>query len=802
VSARTNRVVASGPPSFELHTLGWRAFQDLCAAVIRTVWGQSACSFADSNDAGRDGAFYGIWHDNLSATGLQDVPGGPFVLQCKHTKKVGSTLSESDLAEEFCKVPALVTRGLCHSYVLMTNARVTGNAEEKIRGRLRDAGVVHPLVLDGQWVCDTIAAHRELRLFVPRVYGLGDLSQILDERAYAQASVLIAAARDQLAAFVTTEPYRKAARALQDHGFVLLLGEPAVGKSVTALMLALAAADSWGCATVKARTATELVAHWNPNEPGQFFWVDDAFGAFQHEEQLTSDWARSMDHVMSAVSRGARVVLTSRSYIYRDARPLLKEYHYPRLREQQVLIDVEDLTLKERKQILYNHIASGDQPAAVRAALKPFLDHAAAAKPFLPEMARRLGLRIFTSGLDLAEDGITNFMTRPRPFLRDIYAQLSSDQHAALALVFAATLDGSLENPPSLTAAQRDIIERAGSTPGAAIKALQALSGSFLQVTGPPLARPGWTFRHPTLWEGFASWLPTQAHLLTVLTAVLVGLDDFALLRWVDCGDENADEEHGILLRVPPALYPPMAARFAGLSRRLGARTLGEDGQVSIPLDGGLDRWERDIYEYVFLTFLSRRTSDGFLREYLQADPGLLANLVLFTSSVDAALEPGVLARLHRAGLLSEPVRRQAVDRMAHLAVSTPDAGWFRGADWETLLTPGDRSRLMDKARTELVPRLESDEGWGPLKRYPDGDPVEKALIDYQMAFGSENDLEAAAKFSAALEIYRQRPVRSCEDDSYWDTSPLGGTRLAPPPDADSSIFDADRSIFDDVDEM
>ena len=218
----------------------------------------------------------------------------------------------------------------------MTNARVTGNAEEKIRGRLRDAGVKHPLVLGGQWVCDTIAANRDLRLFVPRVYGLGDLSQILDERAYTQAAELMAAARDQVATFVITEPYRKAAQALQDHGFVLLLGEPAVGKSVIALMLALAAADNWGCLTVKARSAGELVDHWNPHEPNQFFWVDDAFGAVRHEEQLTQEWARSMPHVLAAIGKGARIVLTSRSYIYQDARLLLKEYAYPRLREQQV----------------------------------------------------------------------------------------------------------------------------------------------------------------------------------------------------------------------------------------------------------------------------------------------------------------------------------------------------------------------------------------------------------------------------------------------------------------------------------
>ena len=455
----------------------------------------------------------------------------------------------------------------------MTNARVTGNSEEKIRERLRDAGVKHALVLDGQWVCDTIATNRELRLFVPRVYGLGDLSQILDERAYAQASVLMEAARDQVATFVITEPYRKAAQALQDHGFVLLLGEPAVGKSVIALMLALAAADNWGCLTVKARSAGELVGHWNPHEPNQFFWVDDAFGAVRHEEQLTQEWARSMQHVLAAIGKGARIVLTSRSYIYQDARLLLKEYAYRRLREQQIVVDVEDLTADERSQMLYNHIAMGDQPAEVKTQIKPFLDHAAAAEPFRPEMARRLGLSVFTSGLSLTEAGIAEFMTHPRQFLRDIYDQLGADQQAALALVYAAAVDGSLEAPLQLTPEQRDIIDRAGGSIAGTGRALDALTGSFLQVTGPPLGKPGWTFRHPTLWEGFASWLPTQSHLLTV---VLAGLTDSALLTRVDCQDRD-DERDGTLLRVPPALYRAVAERLAAIRRNPlpGARSGG-----------------------------------------------------------------------------------------------------------------------------------------------------------------------------------------------------------------------------------
>ncbi len=66
-------------------------------------------------------------------------------------------------------------------------------------------------------------------MLVPRVYGLGDLTQILDERAYAQATEILSALGDDLAKFVITDAYRNSARALIDHGFVLLLGEPACG---------------------------------------------------------------------------------------------------------------------------------------------------------------------------------------------------------------------------------------------------------------------------------------------------------------------------------------------------------------------------------------------------------------------------------------------------------------------------------------------------------------------------------------------------------------------------------------------
>ena len=228
---------------------------------------------------------------------------------------------------------------------------------------------------------------------------------------------------------MVTEAYRRAARAMDEHGFCLLLGEPAVGKSVIAATLAMTALDHWGSLTIRADGPEDIVTHWNPNEPNQFFWIDDAFGSVRHERALTDNWARRLPKVMAAVKGGAKVVLTSRDYIYRDARPLLKEYAYPLLREQQVVIDVAELTQLERRQIVYSHIRLGDQPKEVRTKLKPHLAAVADQLPFRPEVARRLGRQAFTKELVISGAAVERFMARPNEFLQDVYQGLESGSH-------------------------------------------------------------------------------------------------------------------------------------------------------------------------------------------------------------------------------------------------------------------------------------------------------------------------------------------------------------------------------------
>jgi hypothetical protein len=90
----------------------------------------------------------------------------------------------SDLADELDKAKRLVSQGRCDNYVLLTNAGLSGMKAERVEAAHEAVGVKNVLLYGSTWICQQIQESKRLRMLVPRVYGLGDLSQILDERAY------------------------------------------------------------------------------------------------------------------------------------------------------------------------------------------------------------------------------------------------------------------------------------------------------------------------------------------------------------------------------------------------------------------------------------------------------------------------------------------------------------------------------------------------------------------------------------------------------------------------------------------
>lgn len=116
--------------NYELHKLGWRAFQDLCGVILQEVLGQTFTAFADTNDAGQDGAFHGSWAvpGDAPTIDFEDFTKAamPVVAQCKFRVDPSGTLTPADLKDELDKIADLHARGLCDGYIVLTNLRVTG----------------------------------------------------------------------------------------------------------------------------------------------------------------------------------------------------------------------------------------------------------------------------------------------------------------------------------------------------------------------------------------------------------------------------------------------------------------------------------------------------------------------------------------------------------------------------------------------------------------------------------------------------------------------------------------------------
>ena len=155
---------AEGPWSdLALHTIGWKAFQDLCTQVCEEVLKKPVEIFREAQDGGQDAVFLLRARDGQQRTGT---------VQCKYSSDSRAQLRIGDLTDEFELVKTLVATDEAHTYVLMTSMSIGAPVAVKLRRHLRSLGVRKPHVFGRQYLIRTIRSSARLRALVPQVYGL------------------------------------------------------------------------------------------------------------------------------------------------------------------------------------------------------------------------------------------------------------------------------------------------------------------------------------------------------------------------------------------------------------------------------------------------------------------------------------------------------------------------------------------------------------------------------------------------------------------------------------------------------
>lgn len=754
---------------YALHSLGWKSFQDLCSTILGDLWGQDFQTFSPVKDDGRDGYFCGQWKESPRIS-LH----GQFTVQCKFSSDPSATLTPSSIAGELAKASELANQGLCENYILIFNHSISASNHKAVVDLFSKITGVREVRLFGrQWITRQITESARLRMLVPRVYGLGDLSYILDERAKRQAEEILKSMDEDLAKFVKTKAYKDSAKALSKKKALILLGQAASGKSTIAATLSLAALDQWKSPPIFIKDPEKFEQHWNPNDPRQVFWIDDAFGSTSYKKERVDEWNYLLRHMRAALNQGARFIFTSRDYIFKDALRHLKTSEFPLFEDSQVVIRLDELTTEEKRQILYNHIKLGTQPAAFKKKIVPFLDTIAENPAFLPEIARRLGSPVFTNGLSLTADGLKSFVEKPKEMLIKLLSELDTDSRAAIALIFMN--EGKLRSPLELSDIEVDALKKLGASEGGVRIGLQNLEESLVKKVFQDESFY-WTVKHPTISDAYSEILIRSSELLDIY---LLGTSAENLLGEIICGDISVK---GARVIIPKDLYLVVAKRLDEL-----------------PVTSS------NVYFHSPLcSFLSARCSKSFLEFYLSRRPEIFEVVKKYGSAPYSGI--GALAvTLNKLGLLSEDIRSKLVLDLETKAVDELDP-CFRNSTLRELLRADDSSRIFDRIRVEALPNLEGmiesmaesfDPGYSTIDSY--FDDVESLLRSTEDQFShleSDDDFRIQIEEAYSLiesiksDLHKEHPDVDEDDSNMSVRSTVESSKLKD---------DHSRSIFSDV---
>ncbi|WP_217699403.1 hypothetical protein [Pseudomonas fluorescens] len=718
--------------------------------------------FREAQDGGQDAVFLISAENDALLIGT---------VQCKHTSDAAKALKLSDLTAEIAHVEELVKAGQAETYAFMTNMSVDAPVASAMRAKLRALGVRKPHILGRQYIVRVIRSSARLRALVPQVYGLGDLTSIVDERLSEQSRALLDSWIPKLRTYVPTQAHRDAVNAIAEHGVVLLLGNPSSGKSAIGAIVSTIASENPDNTVLALTSPRDFEAGWNPNDPGRFFWIDDAFGSNVLRDDYVQDWTSAFSKLRAAIKHGNRFLLTSRKHIYEAARRRLGQRNLAQFADGSAVVDVGELTFEEKTQILYNHVNFGEQSQSWRSSIKPHLTAVAAVRDFLPGIAERLGDPNFTKGLAPRESSLVRFMEEPTEHLIDTVNALDDQLQAALILVYVhqAGFDPSDHD----ASAAQAVAELTGYTLSKIQDCFAELKGSFLKLSGSK-----WTFAHPTISDALTEILRQKPHMMA---ALIRGATIDTILSSFTCEGSPLIRD---ALVIQTALDDALVARLG--------RTPDE-----------LHR------NWMLFHFLSYRSSEAVFVKAVEQFPHLLRRSCWQSDLTSNDPRIATYARAHHLSVLPNDLRSEVADRLESAVLNGLDVSFFDEPQMLAVIPPLRLIGVGLALRTTVLPSLEEriDEisADADLDEEPDShfkkllgvlDRIETIGVDADATALIDDARDHVKRSVEALEERKRQHDESSEDEADWTHIVTQKKEEAPP----STPVVTKRSVFDDVD--
>lgn len=153
---------------YRLYELSDAEFEGFAVQVCVRWLGQGVTPFASGKDGGRDAKFHGTAACFPSPTKPHM---GHFVVQAKHVNQRDRSCSDTDFGKllkgEHLKVKRLSAEGICDHYIVFTNRKLTGGADEKLIKELLKLGPQTAYIVGVERCHLAIDSYPELRDQLP-----------------------------------------------------------------------------------------------------------------------------------------------------------------------------------------------------------------------------------------------------------------------------------------------------------------------------------------------------------------------------------------------------------------------------------------------------------------------------------------------------------------------------------------------------------------------------------------------------------------------------------------------------------
>lgn len=333
--------------NYDFKNLSWADFEDL----VRDLVGKELCVRFEAFCAGPDGGI-----DGRHSQG----DGSTIILQAKHYEGSPFSKLKSAMKRERKSIDILAPS----RYVLATSCSFTPPSKAELATIVgpslkSEADIFGPEDLNGllRKYPDILRAHIKLWLS-----GAGVLDRVFRSAAYAYGAITREDIEQKVRVFAPNPSLDQSLEKLEKHHVLIISGPPGVGKTTLAEMLCYTFLSE-GWELVPIRSLEDGLAAIIDSK-NQIFLFDDFLGRVALDKQALAHKDSELARFISRIRRSpnARFILTTRGYIFEEARRVSEHLGDTRLDPTKYILDVGIYTRRIKARILYNHLLVAGTP--------------------------------------------------------------------------------------------------------------------------------------------------------------------------------------------------------------------------------------------------------------------------------------------------------------------------------------------------------------------------------------------------------------------------------------------------------